>query len=138
MSSLYPFFTSSSFAPLPQEICDDIATMYLTPPPVSDTTAPPPTNTTADLTHLGKMVTLTSDPSASGVEEVGEVVAYHPSTGLGLAVLKLDSIHQMDSAKSPVTFSITSNSDSISSESHRIIPFKPHWWPVLNSETGQV
>lgn len=134
MSSFYLSFTPSSFAPLPQEICGDIATMYLTPLPIPDITAPP----TADLSHLGKLITLKSDPSATVGEEAGEVVAYQPSTGLGLAVLKLDSIHQMDSGKHPVTFSIASNSDNPNSESHRIIPFKPQWWPVLNPETGQV
>lgn len=82
----------------------------------------------------------------------GEVIAYEPSIGLGLALLRLDDV-LLSSSSSPVRtfFADTHASDGqvcdgsstditpVDSASWvPISPFQPFWWPEIDPSTGKV
>lgn len=70
------------------------------------------------------------DSSVVDEPVVGEVVAYHASSGLGLAMMRLSSLEK-DSGIYMLQMKEESRGDL------HIAPFRPSWWPENDPLTGE-
>lgn len=85
-----------------------------------------------EISHLGVEIKLRKKDQVEGTN-VGEIVAINKTTGVGLALLRLDIFAE------PISEDIVLRSDVNlhNQDGVDIVPFRPFWWPDLDPVTNK-